>query len=150
MYSPWKFIIELVSSCISISLFWFILTPPETWVSTLAIGCIWVVAVLFLILTCGLLCVFKGPFTIKEKHKFRQANPPLTIIIHTLTAIAWSYILFSSDYIATSIIYSLCIVSLFSLFSMYLYSKKPPPFNRMNSEDLYEYLCNHSVDYRKN
>ena len=145
-----KFIAILISSIISILLFWFVITPPESWVTILALTCIWIFASPFLIIVCGIMYSFNGPFTLREKRVFWAANPPSTIMIHVSTSFAWSYILFTNGHFATGFIYTLCIISLVILSSMYLNSKKPPPVNRMNMNDLHEYICDHSIDYWRN
>lgn len=145
-----KFIALLIVNSISTVLFWFVISPPENWVTTLAIICIWIFAIPFLIIVCGIMYNFNGPFTLREKRVFWTKNPTTTIMIQISTSFAWSYILFTVGYFATGFIYTLCIISLIILFLMYLYSKKSPPVNRMNMNDLHEYICDHSIDYWQN
>jgi len=147
-----KWLFEIVVNCAVITAFWYMTAPPETWVNILCLTCIWITTVPIICIACGLLFNFKGPFTSTEKRSFRKHNNTVSLIIHTISAFLWSYILFDNGYIATGMIYTVAIIAVLSVFMVYLYSKQPPPIYRMTIEDIYEYLCERadSIDCQRN
>ena len=121
-------------------LFWYIMSPPETWITTVCTIAVWTMSLTIIVFASGMLYTLKGGFTDTEKAALDQMIPLSIIIMDISAGIGCGFILFTYAFYYTGIIYAIAWALFISLILRYRFSEPRIQLPEIEDTELIRYL----------
>ena len=130
-----------------IYLFWYIISPPQTWITTTCIAIIWMASLFVIAITSGMILSIKGGFNDTEKAALDKMIPIPIIVMDIAAGIGIGIILFVYGFLITGIIYCTAMVMFICLVLKYRFTDPVFKLPELDETELVRYLLDKWEDY---